>query len=278
MTTQPIARSSAAVVTLSLCFAIALLEGLDLQSVGVAAPRMAREFGLSVAQMGLAFSAGTFGLLPGAMFGGRLADRIGRKRVLILSACVFGLLSIATALVSSFNMLVLVRVLTGIGLGGALPNLIALSSEAVSNKARNTAVSVMYCGIPFGGVIASIIGIVEHGRYRLAPYLLRGRRRTADTRAASLRVPAGVEGVQPRVAWWKCPARARRSSALRRESRPFHAADLDQLLLHADRPVLPPQLAALADGRARSCARRSRLCADLLQHWRRTSARCASEC
>lgn len=162
MTTQPVARS-AAVVTLSLCFAVALLEGLDLQSVGVAAPRMAREFGLSVAQMGLAFSAGTFGLLPGAMFGGRLADRIGRKRVLMLSACLFGLLSIATALVSSFNMLVLVRVLTGIGLGGALPNLIALSSEAVSPKARNTAVSIMYCGIPFGGVIASIIGIVNMG-------------------------------------------------------------------------------------------------------------------
>ncbi|MFM0308730.1 3-(3-hydroxy-phenyl)propionate transporter MhpT [Paraburkholderia sp. RL17-383-BIF-A] len=160
--TQPVARSAAA-VTLSLCFAVALLEGLDLQSVGVAAPRMAREFGLSVTQMGLAFSAGTFGLLPGAMFGGRLADRIGRKRVLILSACLFGLLSIATALVSSFDMLVLVRVLTGIGLGGALPNLIALSSESVSPRARNTAVSIMYCGIPFGGVIASIIGIVNMG-------------------------------------------------------------------------------------------------------------------
>lgn len=160
--TQQVARSAAA-VTLSLCFAVALLEGLDLQSVGVAAPRMAREFGLSVTQMGLAFSAGTFGLLPGAMFGGRLADRVGRKRVLILSACLFGLLSIATALVSSFDMLVLVRVLTGIGLGGALPNLIALSSEAVPPKARNTAVSIMYCGIPFGGVIASIIGIVNMG-------------------------------------------------------------------------------------------------------------------
>jgi MFS transporter, AAHS family, 3-hydroxyphenylpropionic acid transporter len=154
---------SDAVVTLSLCFAMALLEGLDLQSVGVAAPRMAHEFGLSVAQMGLAFSAGTFGLLPGAMLGGRLADRVGRKQVLILSACVFGLLSIATALVSSFPMLVVVRVLTGIGLGGALPNLIALSSEAVSPKARNTAVSIMYCGIPFGGVIASIIGIASMG-------------------------------------------------------------------------------------------------------------------
>jgi len=157
------AIQSGAAVTLGLCFAIALLEGLDLQSVGVAAPRMAREFNLSVAQMGLAFSAGTFGLLPGAMFGGRLADRIGRKRVLVISACLFGLLSIATALVSDFHTLVIVRVLTGIGLGGALPNLIALSSEAVSPRSRNTAVSVMYCGIPFGGVIASAIGVLSAG-------------------------------------------------------------------------------------------------------------------
>ncbi|WP_446728033.1 3-(3-hydroxy-phenyl)propionate transporter MhpT [Paraburkholderia sp. SG-MS1] len=154
---------SGAAITLGLCFAIALLEGLDLQSVGVAAPRMAREFGLSVGQMGLAFSAGTFGLLPGAMFGGRLADRIGRKRVLVISACLFGLLSIMTALVSDFHTLVIVRVLTGIGLGGALPNLIALSSEAVEPRARSTAVSVMYCGIPFGGVIASVIGVMSAG-------------------------------------------------------------------------------------------------------------------
>jgi AAHS family 3-hydroxyphenylpropionic acid transporter len=152
-----------AAVTLGLCFALALLEGLDLQSVGVAAPRMAHEFGLSVGQMGLAFSAGTFGLLPGAMFGGRLADRIGRKRVLVMSACLFGLLSIMTALVSDFHTLVIVRVLTGIGLGGALPNLIALSSEAVEPRSRTTAVSVMYCGIPFGGVIASMIGVLSTG-------------------------------------------------------------------------------------------------------------------
>ncbi|MDB5837216.1 MAG: major facilitator superfamily 1 [Caballeronia sp.] len=162
VSSKPAVRSGAA-ITLALCFAIALLEGLDLQSVGVAAPRMAREFNLSVSQMGLAFSAGTFGLLPGAMFGGRLADRIGRKRVLVISACLFGLLSIATALVSDFQTLVIVRVLTGIGLGGALPNLIALSSEAVSPRSRSTAVSVMYCGIPFGGVIASAIGVLSAG-------------------------------------------------------------------------------------------------------------------
>ncbi|AOK39350.1 3-(3-hydroxy-phenyl)propionate transporter MhpT [Burkholderia cenocepacia] len=158
-----VAEKSTVATTLALCFAIALLEGLDLQSVGVAAPRMAREFGLSVSQMGIAFSAGTFGLLPGAMLGGRLADRIGRKRVLIASTVLFGLLSIATAQVSSFAMLVVVRVLTGIGLGGAMPNLIALSSEAVEPRSRSSAVATMYCGIPFGGVIASLIGVLLGG-------------------------------------------------------------------------------------------------------------------
>ncbi|AIO45583.1 3-(3-hydroxy-phenyl)propionate transporter MhpT [Burkholderia cenocepacia] len=158
-----VAEKSTVATTLALCFAIALLEGLDLQSVGVAAPRMAREFGLSVSQMGIAFSAGTFGLLPGAMLGGRLADRIGRKRVLIASTVLFGLLSIATAQVSSFAMLVVVRVLTGIGLGGAMPNLIALSSEAVEPRSRSSAVATMYCGIPFGGVIASLIGVLLAG-------------------------------------------------------------------------------------------------------------------
>ncbi|KVZ13479.1 3-(3-hydroxy-phenyl)propionate transporter MhpT [Burkholderia stagnalis] len=158
-----VAEKPAVATTLALCFAIALLEGLDLQSVGVAAPRMAREFGLTVSQMGLAFSAGTFGLLPGAMLGGRLADRFGRKRVLIASVVLFGLLSIATAQVSSFAMLVAVRVLTGIGLGGAMPNLIALSSEAVEPRARSSAVAAMYCGIPFGGVIASLIGVLLAG-------------------------------------------------------------------------------------------------------------------
>ncbi|MBN3839497.1 3-(3-hydroxy-phenyl)propionate transporter MhpT [Burkholderia sp. Ac-20349] len=158
-----VAERPAVATTLALCFAIALLEGLDLQSVGVAAPRMAREFGLSVSQMGIAFSAGTFGLLPGAMLGGRLADRIGRKRVLIASVALFGLLSIATAQASSFAMLVVVRVLTGIGLGGAMPNLIALSSEAVEPRSRSSAVATMYCGIPFGGVIASLIGVLLAG-------------------------------------------------------------------------------------------------------------------
>jgi len=151
------------VTTIGLCLAIALLEGLDLQSAGVAAPRIAREFSLSVAQMGWAFSAGAIGLLPGAALGGRLADRLGRKRVLMLSVALFGVFSLATTLVWNFESLLAARLLTGLGLGAAMPNLIALCSEAASPRHRNTAVGAMYCGMPFGAALAAAIGIVSPG-------------------------------------------------------------------------------------------------------------------
>jgi MFS transporter, AAHS family, 3-hydroxyphenylpropionic acid transporter len=150
-------------LTIGLCLIVALLEGLDLQSTGVAAPRMAREFHLAVAQMGWAFSIGALGLLPGAAIGGRLADKLGRKRVLICSVALFGLFSIATTQVWDLNSLLAARFLTGLGLGAAMPNLIALCSEAAAPHQRNTAVGAMYCGMPFGAALAAVIGIVSPG-------------------------------------------------------------------------------------------------------------------
>ncbi|TDG07273.1 3-(3-hydroxy-phenyl)propionate transporter MhpT [Paraburkholderia guartelaensis] len=149
--------------TIALCLAIALLEGLDLQSAGVAGPRMAKEFHLAVAQMGWAFSAGAIGLLPGAALGGRLADRFGRKRVLMWSVALFGLFSLATTMVWNFESLLVARLLTGLGLGAAMPNLIALCSEAAGERQRSTAVGAMYCGMPFGAAIAAVIGMLGTG-------------------------------------------------------------------------------------------------------------------
>jgi AAHS family 3-hydroxyphenylpropionic acid transporter len=153
--------SRASVTTIGLCLAVALLEGLDLQSAGVAAPRIAKTLSLSVAQMGWAFSAGAIGLLPGAALGGRLADRLGRKRVLMLSVALFGLFSLATTLIWNFESLVAARLLTGLGLGAAMPNLIALCAEAAPPHHRNTAVGAMYCGMPFGAALAAAIGILS---------------------------------------------------------------------------------------------------------------------
>ncbi|MES2869036.1 MAG: 3-(3-hydroxy-phenyl)propionate transporter MhpT [Pseudomonadota bacterium] len=147
--------------TIGLCFLVALMEGLDLQAAGIAAQGMAAAFELDKLHMSWVFSAGIFGLLPGAFVGGWLADRIGRKRVLMASVALFGLFSLATALAWDFNSLLVARCLTGVGLGAALPNLIALTSEVAGPRLRGTAVSLMYCGVPLGAALAAMIGIAD---------------------------------------------------------------------------------------------------------------------
>ncbi len=148
--------------TIGLCFLVALLEGLDLQAAGIAAPGMASAFALGKLQMGWVFSAGILGLLPGALIGGWLADRVGRKRVLIGSVALFGVFSLATAHAWNLPSLLAARLLTGVGLGAALPNLIALTSEAAGQRLRGSAVSLMYCGVPLGAALAAGIGIAGY--------------------------------------------------------------------------------------------------------------------
>ena len=126
-------------LTVGLCFLVALMEGLDLQAAGIAAVGIAHAFALDKMQMGWIFSAGILGLLPGALVGGMLADRYGRKRILIASVALFGLFSLATAISWDFSSLVFARLMTGVGLGAALPNLIALTSEAAGPRFRGTA-------------------------------------------------------------------------------------------------------------------------------------------
>ena len=155
--------SGRAKLTLLLCFAIAIFEGFDLQSMGVAAPRMRAEFMLDNAQMAWAFSAAIIGTLPGAIVGGRLADIIGRKKVLIFSILLFGVMSLVTAFAANYELLLVIRFLTGLGMGGALPMMITLASEAVSSNRKGTAVSIMYSGIPCGGLLTSVVAMLLAG-------------------------------------------------------------------------------------------------------------------
>ncbi len=154
----PSSSSSRLMLTIGLCFLVALMEGLDLQAAGIAAGGIAQAFALDKMQMGWIFSAGILGLLPGALVGGMLADRYGRKRILIGSVALFGLFSLATAIAWDFPSLVFARLMTGVGLGAAVPNLIALTSEAAGPRFRGTAVSLMYCGVPIGAALAATLG------------------------------------------------------------------------------------------------------------------------
>jgi AAHS family 3-hydroxyphenylpropionic acid transporter len=148
------------VVTVALCYFIAIFEGFDLQAAGVAAPNLGPAFGLRPDQMGLFFSMSTFGLVVGAAIGGRLSDIFGRKAVLIGSIAAFGAMSILTALSPSFEFLLIFRFLTGVGLGGALPNLVALVAENTAPSRKNTMVGLLYAGLPSGGALVSLVSLV----------------------------------------------------------------------------------------------------------------------
>ncbi|MFV0886085.1 3-(3-hydroxy-phenyl)propionate transporter MhpT [Metapseudomonas otitidis] len=147
-------------LTILLCFIVALIEGLDLQSAGIAAAGIRAAFNLDPKMMGWMFSASIIGLLPGAFLGGCIADRIGRKKVLVAAVVLFGVFSLWTAYAGSLTGLLAARFLTGLGLGAALPNLIALCAEAVEERQRSTAISIMYCGVPLGGAVAALVGML----------------------------------------------------------------------------------------------------------------------
>lgn len=152
-----------AIVTVAICFLIAVIEGLDIQAAGIAAAGIREYFGLDSSQLGVFFSAGILGLLPGALVGGRIADRIGRKKVLIWSTAMFAIFTLCTVWVNSFHSLLAVRFLAGAGLGAAMPILITLASEAVSPQNRGRAVGLMYCGMPVGAAILSLVAMTEFG-------------------------------------------------------------------------------------------------------------------
>jgi AAHS family 3-hydroxyphenylpropionic acid transporter len=145
--------------TLWLCTAAALLEGFDNQSIGVAAPRLIAEFHLSAAESGVIFSSATIGLFFGALIGGRVADHIGRKRTLTVSLLLFGLCSLLTAAAGTIEWLFAARLLTGIGLGGAMPNFISLASESTHADRRVSAVTLVMAGMPFGGALAGLMAL-----------------------------------------------------------------------------------------------------------------------
>jgi AAHS family 3-hydroxyphenylpropionic acid transporter len=146
--------------TVIFCVLAAFCEGIDLQGAGVAAPGIAAEFGITPPQLGNFLSASTVGLFVGALIGGRGGDRIGRKRVLVASLALFGLFSLLTPFATGIGSLSAARLLTGLGLGGTLPNLIALTSESSPDHRRSANVALMYSGMPFGGAIASGVSLV----------------------------------------------------------------------------------------------------------------------
>ena len=139
------------------CAMVLVLDGFDTTAIGYVAPALAREWNLGRGALGPVFSAGLFGLMIGALLFGPLADRIGRKKIIILSTIAFGIGTLVTAFVNDMNMLFVVRLLTGLGLGGAMPNTIALTSEFGPRRRRATMVMVMFVGFSVGAALGGLL-------------------------------------------------------------------------------------------------------------------------
>ena len=140
------------------CALASVLDGIDTQSIGIAAPSLAKTLLLSSAEMGPVFSAGLLGALAGALGLGTLADHIGRKKVLIASTTLFGVFSLMTVFVSSFGSLVVLRFLAGLGLGGAAPCFTALAAEYTPARKRPLVIGLMWASFPLGGMIGAFGG------------------------------------------------------------------------------------------------------------------------
>jgi len=139
----------------TLCLLVIILDGFDLVVIGVTLPKIAQYLHASPTALGLAVGAGQMGPLIGAMMIGMLSDRWGRKKSLFISALIFGLFTMLTTTVGSVPQLALFRFLAGIGLGGAIPNALALGCEYAPSHRRAFITGMMWAGMPLGSVIAA---------------------------------------------------------------------------------------------------------------------------
>ncbi len=148
-----------------LCGLVGILDGLNTQSIGVAAKTMARDFHIRLASFGPVFSAMLLGATLGAIVFGTMGDRFGRKRPIIVSVVIIAVFTLLTPATHTIGGLVIVRFLLGIGLGGATPGFLALGSEYAPARLRQRLVSVIWLSFPLGGVLGAFQNAYLLGHY-----------------------------------------------------------------------------------------------------------------
>jgi len=149
-----------------LAFLIMMTDGYDLGAAAFAGPGLIKEWGLRGPELGVLLSSSLAAGFFGPPLLGYLADRFGRKRVIVCGAYAFGLFTLAAVATSSLNQLVLTRILTGIALAGTLPIMVALINEFAPKHARATMVVLMFTGVTFGGGLPGLIAakfMAAHG-------------------------------------------------------------------------------------------------------------------
>lgn len=134
-----------------------VMDGFDVQSMGYVAPAIIADWGVSKAELGPVFGAGLFGMLVGSLTLSVLADKIGRRPVLIWATVFFSLCMLVTAHVTSIGQLQVIRFVTGLGLGAIMPNALALVGEFSPRHKRVTLMMLVSCGYTIGAVLGGLV-------------------------------------------------------------------------------------------------------------------------
>ena len=135
---------------LLLCLTILVLDGFDVVAMGFIVPSIVADWKVPREALGGVLSAGLFGLAIGALTGGPLSDKFGRRKVIIGAVFFFGLMSLISTWSPNLTVLTILRFLTGLGLGASQPNAATLASEYAPKKYRSLMVTVVYCGFTLG--------------------------------------------------------------------------------------------------------------------------------
>jgi AAHS family 4-hydroxybenzoate transporter-like MFS transporter len=151
--------------TMTLCGMVIVLDGFDTQSIGFLAPSMAESLHIPIKNFGPIFVFALIGLMISSMLSGPIADRWGRKWPIVACTLIFGTFAMLTSRCATFDQLIACRFLTGLGLGGALSNSVALMSEYAPKRLLAVIVSIMFCGMPAGAVLATRVGAVMLPRW-----------------------------------------------------------------------------------------------------------------
>jgi MFS transporter, AAHS family, 4-hydroxybenzoate transporter len=160
--------------TLALCFLVVALDGFDVAIVGHIAPALRAEWGFAVDRLGALFAAGLFGLMVGSLIVGPLGDRFGRKTMLVTSVMCFGAACTLSAFSNGITSLTWLRFLTGLGLGGAMPTAITLTSEYSPTPRKSSLVTLMFCGFTIGSAIGGLAAAQVVTAYGWRPLLIAG--------------------------------------------------------------------------------------------------------
>ena len=146
-------------------FFIVLIDGYDIGAIAFAAPSLVKAWDLKPGDLGPVFSASLVGILLGSGAFGWIGDRFGRRAALISSMLVFGAFTLMAAYATSLKSMFWLRLLAGVGIGGVIPNVVAINVESAPRNLRATLALVAVGCVPVGGAIAGFVAATLVPRY-----------------------------------------------------------------------------------------------------------------